>query len=145
MQEIDRTAGIKAVKPATKGSGAWPPEVGVQRVVWNNGNGLANAPLLASATAPHSLPATLYCQASIFSSEQSSAQQQHPPNRLLHLHPLAHPHHTYPRLRNGSIASIPQKWLLCTLSWAARSDRTSYVFHPPSTPEKVVGTQEELG
>ena len=50
VQEIDRTAGVKAVKPATKGSGAWPPEVGVQRVVWNNGNGLGNASLLASAT-----------------------------------------------------------------------------------------------
>lgn len=50
MQEIDRTTGAKAVKPATKGSGAWPSEIGVQRVVWNNGNGLANAPLLASST-----------------------------------------------------------------------------------------------
>ena len=49
-QEIDRAVGIKAQKPETKGSGAWPPEIGVQRVVWNSGNGLANAPLLASAT-----------------------------------------------------------------------------------------------
>ncbi|KZT23993.1 hypothetical protein NEOLEDRAFT_1170475 [Neolentinus lepideus HHB14362 ss-1] len=32
------------------GTGAWPAEVGVHRTVWNSGNGLANAPLLASAT-----------------------------------------------------------------------------------------------
>jgi transcription factor C subunit 6 len=32
------------------GTGAWSPEVGVHRVVWNNGNGLSNAHLLASAT-----------------------------------------------------------------------------------------------
>ena len=37
-------------KPADKSSGAWSPEVGVQRVVWNNGNGLSNASLLASTT-----------------------------------------------------------------------------------------------
>lgn len=32
------------------GTGAWSPEVGVQRVVWNTGNGMAGSPLLASAT-----------------------------------------------------------------------------------------------
>lgn len=36
------------VKPV--GTGAWSPEVGVHRVVWNTGNGLSNAHLLASAT-----------------------------------------------------------------------------------------------
>lgn len=34
-----------------KASGAWSPEVGVTRVAWNQGNGLANACWLASATA----------------------------------------------------------------------------------------------
>ncbi|KAG5650434.1 hypothetical protein H0H81_012285 [Sphagnurus paluster] len=33
------------------GTGAWPREVGVHRVVWNSVNGLASAGLLASATA----------------------------------------------------------------------------------------------
>ena len=33
------------------GTGAWPPEVGIHRVVWNDGNGLAGTPLLASASA----------------------------------------------------------------------------------------------
>ena len=32
------------------GTGAWPREVGVQRVAWNDGNGLGRASLLASAT-----------------------------------------------------------------------------------------------
>ncbi|KAJ3559407.1 hypothetical protein NM688_g374 [Phlebia brevispora] len=49
-KEIDRTTGANAVKQEGKSSGAWPPEIGVQRVVWNNGNGLANASRLASAT-----------------------------------------------------------------------------------------------
>lgn len=31
-------------------TGVWPPEVGVQRVAWNTGNGLGGAPLLASTT-----------------------------------------------------------------------------------------------
>jgi transcription factor C subunit 6 len=31
-------------------TGVWPPEVGVHRVTWNTGNGLAGAPLLASTT-----------------------------------------------------------------------------------------------
>ncbi|CAL1705390.1 unnamed protein product [Somion occarium] len=34
----------------SSGAGAWSPEVGIHRVVWNMGNGLAAAPLLASAT-----------------------------------------------------------------------------------------------
>ncbi|KAJ3934834.1 MAG: hypothetical protein NXY57DRAFT_1053525 [Lentinula lateritia] len=33
-----------------RGTGVWPREVGVQRVVWNSGNGLAAAGMLASAT-----------------------------------------------------------------------------------------------
>ncbi|KAJ3763895.1 hypothetical protein EV360DRAFT_77973 [Lentinula raphanica] len=33
-----------------RGTGVWPREVGVQRVVWNNGNGLSAAGMLASAT-----------------------------------------------------------------------------------------------
>ena len=32
-------------------TGAWPCEVGVHRVVWNNGNGLASSSLLAAGTA----------------------------------------------------------------------------------------------
>ncbi|KAG8217927.1 hypothetical protein J3R82DRAFT_6093 [Butyriboletus roseoflavus] len=32
-------------------TGVWPPDIGVTRVAWNNGNGLGGAPLLASATA----------------------------------------------------------------------------------------------
>lgn len=32
------------------GTGAWPAQVGVQRVTWNTGGGLGRAPLLASAT-----------------------------------------------------------------------------------------------
>ena len=57
----DRSTGVKGKtekrnKDAeTKGritnTGVWPPEVGVQRVAWNNSNGLGGAPLLASATA----------------------------------------------------------------------------------------------
>jgi len=31
--------------------GAWAPEVSVQRVAWNNGNGLGNCQLLVSGTA----------------------------------------------------------------------------------------------
>ncbi|KAJ7855930.1 hypothetical protein B0H14DRAFT_2753908 [Mycena olivaceomarginata] len=36
---------------APTSSGAWPKEIGVQRVVWNCGNGLAGSSLLASSTA----------------------------------------------------------------------------------------------
>lgn len=32
------------------GTGVWPPSIGVHRVTWNCGNGLAAASLLASAT-----------------------------------------------------------------------------------------------
>lgn len=35
----------------TKATGAWSPQVSITRVAWNQGNGLANAPWLASATA----------------------------------------------------------------------------------------------
>ncbi|KAM6500158.1 hypothetical protein JOM56_003172 [Amanita muscaria] len=39
-------------KPAPAGgTGAWPWQVGIQRVAWNNGNGLGSCGLLASATA----------------------------------------------------------------------------------------------
>ncbi|EAU88980.2 hypothetical protein CC1G_10676 [Coprinopsis cinerea okayama7 len=44
----------KASQPApttTNGTGAWSQQVGVQRVVWNSGNGLASSCLLASSTA----------------------------------------------------------------------------------------------
>ena len=37
--------------PAQTNTGAWAPEVSVQRVAWNNGNGLGNCQLLASGTA----------------------------------------------------------------------------------------------
>ena len=33
------------------GTGAWPPEVSVHKVAWNQGNGLARSSMLASATA----------------------------------------------------------------------------------------------
>ncbi|KAF9819803.1 hypothetical protein IEO21_01894 [Rhodonia placenta] len=50
-QEIlDRTAATKANVDIPTGIGVWPREVAVQRVVWNDGNGLAGAPFLASAT-----------------------------------------------------------------------------------------------
>lgn len=48
-QEVSRTAGAGKAPP--KSTGAWHPEVGIHRAVWNNGNGLAGAPWLASATA----------------------------------------------------------------------------------------------
>jgi transcription factor C subunit 6 len=39
-------------KPVSSGgTGVWPWQVGVHRVAWNSGNGLASAGLLASATA----------------------------------------------------------------------------------------------
>ncbi|KAI0807842.1 WD40-repeat-containing domain protein [Fomes fomentarius] len=46
----NRPTATRQNKVISTGTGAWPPEVGVQRVVWNDGNGLACAPLLASAT-----------------------------------------------------------------------------------------------
>ncbi|KAI9065456.1 hypothetical protein FKP32DRAFT_1624196 [Trametes sanguinea] len=47
----NRANAIRQKKSIPGGTGAWPPEVGVHRVVWNDGNGLARTPLLASATA----------------------------------------------------------------------------------------------
>ncbi|KAF6763682.1 hypothetical protein DFP72DRAFT_480903 [Ephemerocybe angulata] len=41
----------KATQQQTNGTGAWPREVGVHRVSWNNGNGLGSSCLLASSTA----------------------------------------------------------------------------------------------
>ncbi|KAI0086148.1 hypothetical protein BDY19DRAFT_996057 [Irpex rosettiformis] len=49
-KEVEKGGGTR-FRAATKGVAAWSPEVGVTRVCWNNGNGLANASLLASATA----------------------------------------------------------------------------------------------
>ncbi|KAL5529271.1 hypothetical protein ACEPAG_5256 [Sanghuangporus baumii] len=60
--EIPDRSGASAAKKGKKqaaepfrtgiqGTGAWSPEVSVTRVSWNNGAGLARAPLLASATA----------------------------------------------------------------------------------------------
>ncbi|EKM55117.1 uncharacterized protein PHACADRAFT_161079 [Phanerochaete carnosa HHB-10118-sp] len=48
-KEVPRVGG--ASREPTKASGAWSPEVGVTRVAWNQGNGLASASWLASATA----------------------------------------------------------------------------------------------
>ncbi|PCH37809.1 hypothetical protein WOLCODRAFT_95877 [Wolfiporia cocos MD-104 SS10] len=49
-ESIDRPTASRSNKIIPVGTGAWPREVGVQRVVWNQGNGLACAPWLASAT-----------------------------------------------------------------------------------------------
>ncbi|KAI0345393.1 hypothetical protein BDW22DRAFT_1354319 [Trametopsis cervina] len=49
-KEIEKIA-VAKMKSAPKAIGAWPPQVGVTRVVWNNGNGLGRASLLASTTA----------------------------------------------------------------------------------------------
>ncbi|TFK90283.1 hypothetical protein K466DRAFT_543680 [Polyporus arcularius HHB13444] len=46
----NRPAATRQNKAIPVGTGAWPPEIGVHRVVWNDGNGLANTPLLASGT-----------------------------------------------------------------------------------------------
>ncbi|KAI0373079.1 hypothetical protein BV20DRAFT_990682 [Pilatotrama ljubarskyi] len=46
----NRPAASRQNKAVPVGTGAWPAEVGVHRVVWNDGNGLARTPLLASAT-----------------------------------------------------------------------------------------------
>ncbi|TFY64676.1 hypothetical protein EVJ58_g2459 [Rhodofomes roseus] len=40
----------RAPKDAPDGTGAWPAQVGVQRAVWNSGNGLCATPFLASST-----------------------------------------------------------------------------------------------
>ena len=56
QETIDRTTQARTAKQkksgavAPVGTGAWPREVGVHRVVWNNGNGLASSALLASGT-----------------------------------------------------------------------------------------------
>ncbi|OSD08431.1 hypothetical protein PYCCODRAFT_1455543 [Trametes coccinea BRFM310] len=51
-QEIqNRANAVRQNKSIPGGTGAWPPEVGIHRVAWNDGNGLARTPLLASATA----------------------------------------------------------------------------------------------
>ncbi|KAH9900932.1 hypothetical protein C8Q73DRAFT_676309 [Cubamyces lactineus] len=47
----NRPVATRQNKTLPVGTGAWPPEVGVHRVVWNDGNGLGRTPLLASATA----------------------------------------------------------------------------------------------
>ena len=47
----NRPSATRANKTVPVGTGAWPPEVGIHRVVWNDGNGLARSPMLASATA----------------------------------------------------------------------------------------------
>ncbi|KAI0672794.1 hypothetical protein C8Q78DRAFT_1077122 [Trametes maxima] len=46
----NRPAASRQNKSVPVGTGAWPPEVGIHRVVWNDGNGLGRTPLLASAT-----------------------------------------------------------------------------------------------
>ncbi|KAI0748428.1 hypothetical protein C8Q80DRAFT_1171827 [Daedaleopsis nitida] len=46
----NRPTATRQNKSIPVGTGAWPVEVGVQRVVWNDGNGLGRTPLLASAT-----------------------------------------------------------------------------------------------
>ncbi|KAI0647474.1 hypothetical protein C8Q79DRAFT_1068955 [Trametes meyenii] len=46
----NRPAASRQNKSIPVGTGAWPPEVGIHRVVWNDGNGLGRTPLLASAT-----------------------------------------------------------------------------------------------
>ncbi|GJE90687.1 hypothetical protein PsYK624_068310 [Phanerochaete sordida] len=48
-KEVPRIGGKSREPP--KASGAWSPEVSITRVAWNQGNGLANACWLASATA----------------------------------------------------------------------------------------------
>ncbi|KAK0439584.1 hypothetical protein EV421DRAFT_2010452 [Armillaria borealis] len=46
QETVDRTK-----NPGSTSIGSWPRQVGIQRVVWNEGNGLASAGMLASATA----------------------------------------------------------------------------------------------
>ena len=55
---LDRPTATRAGKGKSKddpkllsSTGAWPCKVGVHRVVWNNGNGLASSSLLAASTA----------------------------------------------------------------------------------------------
>lgn len=57
QETFDRLVARKArsknpeTAPAQTNPGAWAPEVSVQRVTWNNGNGLGNCQLLASGMA----------------------------------------------------------------------------------------------
>ncbi|KAF8163757.1 hypothetical protein B0H34DRAFT_650320 [Crassisporium funariophilum] len=56
QESLDRPAVSRVNKGKAKANeptstGAWPREVGVHRVVWNNGNGLASSSLLAAGTA----------------------------------------------------------------------------------------------
>ncbi|KAF9053300.1 hypothetical protein BJ165DRAFT_1383711 [Panaeolus papilionaceus] len=58
QESVDRPSATRNGKDKGKGKdpypppscGAWPPEVGVHRVVWNSGNGLASCGLLAAGT-----------------------------------------------------------------------------------------------
>ena len=49
-KEIEKVPGTR-FRPVTQSAGAWSPEVSVTRVSWNDGNGIAGASFLASATA----------------------------------------------------------------------------------------------
>ncbi|KAF8177239.1 hypothetical protein BJ912DRAFT_986062 [Pholiota molesta] len=60
QESFDRTTATRVAKGKVKkrsdsaiptGTGAWPREVGVHRVVWNNGNGLASSAWTAAGTA----------------------------------------------------------------------------------------------
>ncbi|KAJ8468928.1 hypothetical protein ONZ51_g9335 [Trametes cubensis] len=51
VETQNRPVATRQNKTLPVGTGAWPPEVGIHRVVWNDGNGLGRIPLLASATA----------------------------------------------------------------------------------------------
>jgi len=57
QETLDRFTAMKArsknpeITPAQLNPGAWAPEVSVQRVAWNNGNGLGNCQLLVSGMA----------------------------------------------------------------------------------------------
>src|SRR5438552_2753391 len=41
---------VKTTESEKTSTGAWPPQVGIHHVVWNNGNGLGAAGIMASAT-----------------------------------------------------------------------------------------------
>ncbi|KAJ7164647.1 hypothetical protein C8R43DRAFT_1095171 [Mycena crocata] len=49
-EKAKKKEGAPATPAPATGTGAWPKEVAVQRVVWNTGNGLAASSLLASST-----------------------------------------------------------------------------------------------
>ncbi|KZT71332.1 hypothetical protein DAEQUDRAFT_707212 [Daedalea quercina L-15889] len=50
MSVKPNNAAARANRDTPVGTGAWPAQVGVQRVMWNSGNGLGEAPYLASST-----------------------------------------------------------------------------------------------